>query len=77
MCPNSPRLYQQSHEGIGRQGCAMFSGLPQKLDHGPHSTEPEHWNSSHQRGVCQGGPNRVGKMTIQTSAEHDEGAGTE
>ena len=45
MCPDSQRLHQQSHEGTGRRGCARFSGLPQELDHSPHSTELELWNS--------------------------------
>ena len=77
LCLDSPRIHQQSHEGIGRRCCAGFSAPPQELDHSPHSAELEHWNSTHQRGVCRGGPDRRGRRAIETGAERDEGAGTE
>ena len=38
------------------------------------TTELEHWNSSHRRGVCRCGPNRLGWRAIQTGAERQEGA---
>ena len=71
---NSPRLHQQSHEGIGRRCCAGFSGLPQELDQSPHPAKLDHRNSSLQRGVCRNGPNRLGWRAIETGAERDEGA---
>ena len=52
-CHDSPRLHQQSHSGICQRCCAGFSGLPQKLDHSPHSTELGHWTSSHQCGCAE------------------------
>ena len=76
-CLDSLRLHQQSHSGICQRCCAGFSGLPQKLDHSPHSTELGHWNSSHHCRVRQGRPNCLGWRAIQTSAERDEGARTQ
>ena len=78
LCLDSPRIYQQSHEGAGRRCCAGLSRLPQELDHSPHSAELGHWNSSHQCGVCTDAA-RIAWVwrALQTGAERDEGAGTE
>ena len=73
LCLDSRRIHKQSHEGIGRWCCAGLSGLSQELDHSPHSAEFGHWNSSHQRGVCRCGPNRLVWRATQTGAERDEG----
>ena len=70
-------IHRQSHEVIGRWCCAGLGGLSQELDHSPHSAEFGHWNSSHQCGVCRGGPNRLGRGAMQAGAERDDGAGTE
>ena len=52
LCLDSPRIHRQSHELIGRRCSAGLSRLPQKLDYSSHPTELEHWDSSHQRGLC-------------------------
>ena len=75
LCLDSPRIHQQSHEGIGQWCCAGLSGV-RALDHSPHSAEFGHGNSSHQCGVCRCGPNRSGWRAIQSGAERDEGAGS-
>ena len=53
-------------KGLDGRGCAGFSGLPQELDHSPHSMELEHWNSAWS--VLRR------RRAIQTDAERDEGA---
>ena len=60
LCLDSPTVHQQSHEGTGRFYRAGLCGLPQELDNSPDSMELGHRNSSHQCGVCRGGPNRLG-----------------
>ena len=40
MCPDSPRIHQQSHEGISRWCCAGLSGTgPQPASHGARVLE--------------------------------------
>ena len=52
LCFDSPRIHQQSHEGIGRWRRAGLCGLPQELDFNPHPAQFGHRDSLHQRGVC-------------------------
>ena len=52
LCLDSPRLYQQSHEGTGRRCCAGLNRLPKELDHSPHSARLGHRNAHPTSAEC-------------------------